>query len=63
MRYGKNIFLEQYDPTIEGTSPIFPQAKRGRALTCAEEYDLTVEYEGKRSRVRYRCRRSPEGNS
>ena len=22
MRYGKNIFLEQYDPTIEGTSPI-----------------------------------------
>ncbi|TBU25186.1 ras-domain-containing protein [Dichomitus squalens] len=31
MRYGKNVFLEQYDPTIE------------------EEYDLTVEYEGKRS--------------
>ncbi|TFK86705.1 ras-domain-containing protein [Polyporus arcularius HHB13444] len=33
MRYGKNMFLEQYDPTIE------------------EEYDLTVEYEGKRSRL------------
>ncbi|RPD54304.1 ras-domain-containing protein [Lentinus tigrinus ALCF2SS1-7] len=33
MRYGKNVFLEQYDPTIE------------------EEYDLTVEYEGKRSRL------------
>ncbi|PIL32176.1 transporter [Ganoderma sinense ZZ0214-1] len=31
MRYGKNIFLEQYDPTIE------------------EEYDLSVEFGGKRS--------------
>ncbi|KAL1949771.1 hypothetical protein VTO73DRAFT_8652 [Trametes versicolor] len=31
MRYGKNTFLDQYDPTIE------------------EEYEVTVEYEGKRS--------------
>ncbi|KAI0709803.1 ras-domain-containing protein [Earliella scabrosa] len=33
MRYGKNVFLERYDPTIE------------------EEYELTVEYEGKRSQL------------
>ncbi|OJT13893.1 Ras-related protein Rap-1b [Trametes pubescens] len=33
MRYGKNTFLDQYDPTIE------------------EEYEVTVEYEGKRSYV------------
>ncbi|KAI0636153.1 ras-domain-containing protein [Trametes polyzona] len=31
MRYGKNTFLDRYDPTIE------------------EEYEVTVEYEGKRS--------------
>ncbi|KAI0364760.1 ras-domain-containing protein [Pilatotrama ljubarskyi] len=31
IRYGKNTFLDQYDPTIE------------------EEYEVTVEYEGKRS--------------
>ncbi|KAI0759567.1 ras-domain-containing protein [Trametes elegans] len=31
MRYGKNTFVDQYDPTIE------------------EEYEVTVEYEGKRS--------------
>ncbi|KAI0648838.1 ras-domain-containing protein [Trametes meyenii] len=31
MRYGKNTFVDQYDPTIE------------------EEYEVTVEFEGKRS--------------
>ncbi|KAH9902508.1 ras-domain-containing protein [Cubamyces lactineus] len=33
MRYGKNVFLDQYDPTIE------------------EEYEVTVELEGKRSHL------------
>ncbi|KAH9848434.1 ras-domain-containing protein [Lenzites betulinus] len=33
MRYGKNVFLDQYNPTIE------------------EEYQVTVEYEGKRSHL------------
>ena len=56
MRYGKNVFLEQYDPTIEGASLLlramwFTSVLTGRA-TFTEEYDLTVEYEGKRSFVR-----------
>ena len=27
MRYGRNIFLEQYDPTIEGASYVSPSHK------------------------------------
>ena len=59
MRYGKNIFLEQYDPTIEGASDVpIPQGvyRVDRAgLTrraFLEEYDLGVDYEGKHSIVR-----------